>query len=100
MNELTNETYSVLVGEFVLIRRQGYYMLQIYVPCTMIVVLSWVSFWINKEAGMARCSLGVNTVLCLTALRIGVREEMPIVNYATALDVHRERLAPPHIYLF
>ena len=34
-----------------------------YVPSLLIVVLSWVSFWINIEAAPARTALGITTVL-------------------------------------
>ena len=32
--------------------------LQVYVPCTLIVVLSWVGFWLNREATSDRVGLG------------------------------------------
>jgi len=31
---------------------------QVYVPCVLIVVLSWVSFWIHREATSDRVGLG------------------------------------------
>jgi hypothetical protein len=49
---------SILHIEFVLKREIGYYLLQIYLPCYLIVIISWVSFWINKDASPARVSLG------------------------------------------
>ncbi len=52
------EQSSVLVAELELIRQQGYFILQLYLPCSMLVVVSWVSFWIHKEAAIARVSLG------------------------------------------
>ena len=42
--------YSMLQVNFNLRRHVGYFLIQIYVPCSLIVVLSWVSFWINREA--------------------------------------------------
>ena len=33
-------------------------LLQVYVPCTLIVVLSWVGFWLNREATSDRVGLG------------------------------------------
>ena len=33
-------------------------MIQVYLPCTLIVILSWVSFWINREATSDRVALG------------------------------------------
>ena len=32
--------------------------MQVYVPCTLIVVLSWVGFWLNREATSDRVGLG------------------------------------------
>lgn len=37
----------------------GYFTIQTYIPCILTVVLSWVSFWINKDAVPARTSLGM-----------------------------------------
>ncbi|VDL68574.1 unnamed protein product [Nippostrongylus brasiliensis] len=34
----------------------------------LIVTISWVSFWLNREASPARVSLGVTTVLTMTTL--------------------------------
>lgn len=52
--------YVVLTVFFDLSRRMGYFTIQTYIPCTLIVVLSWVSFWINKDAVPARTSLGMS----------------------------------------
>jgi gamma-aminobutyric acid receptor subunit alpha len=50
--------YSVLQVSFNLRRKQGYFLIQVYVPCILIVVLSWVSFWLNREATSDRINLG------------------------------------------
>lgn len=52
------ELFSVLQVSFNLRRKQGYFLIQVYVPCILIVVLSWVSFWLNREATSDRISLG------------------------------------------
>ena len=31
---------------------------QVYGPCILLVVISWVSFWLNREATSDRISLG------------------------------------------
>lgn len=43
---------------FDLSRRMGYFTIQTYIPCILTVVLSWVSFWIKKDATPARTALG------------------------------------------
>ncbi|MEQ2248517.1 Gamma-aminobutyric acid receptor subunit gamma-2 [Ilyodon furcidens] len=65
----------------------GYFTIQTYIPCTLIVVLSWVSFWINKDAVPARTSLGITTVLTMTTLSTIARKSLPKVSYVTAMDL-------------
>lgn len=40
--------YSRLLCEIAFVRSMGYYLIQIYIPSTLIVVISWVSFWLNR----------------------------------------------------
>ncbi|KAL2077531.1 hypothetical protein ACEWY4_027035 [Coilia grayii] len=78
--------YSVQVVHFLLQRKLGYYLIQTYVPLIMVVVLSQVGFWINKESVPARTVAGITTVLTMTTLSISARECLPKVSYATAMD--------------
>uniref|UniRef100_H3C5A5 Gamma-aminobutyric acid type A receptor subunit alpha6a n=1 Tax=Tetraodon nigroviridis TaxID=99883 RepID=H3C5A5_TETNG len=78
--------YSVQVVHFHLQRKIGYYLIQTYIPLIMIVVLSQVSFWINKESVPARTVAGITTVLTMTTLSISARQSLPKVAYATAMD--------------
>ncbi|KAK5978986.1 Gamma-aminobutyric acid receptor subunit rho-2, partial [Trichostrongylus colubriformis] len=84
----THRNISVLKVYFKLQRQQGYYVLQIYTPCTLLVVMSWVSFWINKEASPARVALGIMTVLSMSTLGFGLRTDLPKVSHSTALDIY------------
>lgn len=79
---------SVLKVYFKLQRQQGYFVLQFYTPCTLLVVMSWVSFWINKEASPARVALGIMTVLSMSTLGFGLRNDLPKVSHPTALDIY------------
>ncbi|KAG5845312.1 hypothetical protein ANANG_G00137470 [Anguilla anguilla] len=79
--------YVVMSVFFDLSRRMGYFTIQTYIPCSMIVVLSWVSFWINKDAVPARTSLGITTVLTMTTLSTISRKSLPKVSYVTAMDL-------------
>ena len=62
--------YSTLQVDFQLQRHMGYFLIQIYVPCTLIVIISWVNFWINREATADRVSLGTKKSLSQTELKI------------------------------
>ncbi|KAL0125461.1 hypothetical protein PUN28_004520 [Cardiocondyla obscurior] len=78
--------YSMLLVYFHLQRHMGNFLIQVYGPCVLLVVLSWVSFWLNREATADRVSLGITTVLTMTFLGLEARTDLPKVSYPTALD--------------
>ena len=79
--------YTCLSADFRLTREYGYYIAQVYVPSCLIVMLSWVSFWIDLEAIPARVSLGLLTVLTMTTQSTGEKSSLPKVSYVKAIDV-------------
>ncbi|XP_059079847.1 gamma-aminobutyric acid receptor subunit alpha-3-like [Tigriopus californicus] len=83
---LNKGRHSTLVVGFHLQRHMGNFVIQVYGPCVLLVVISWVSFWLNREATSDRISLGVTTVLTMTFLGLEARTDLPQVAYATALD--------------
>ncbi|XP_048387751.1 gamma-aminobutyric acid receptor subunit alpha-4-like isoform X1 [Stegostoma tigrinum] len=85
VKSITGE-YVVMTVYFHLRRKMGYFMIQTYIPCIMTVILSQVSFWINKESVPARTVFGITTVLTMTTLSISARHSLPKVSYATAMD--------------
>nr|UUV79929.1 gamma-aminobutyric acid receptor GRD2 [Pediculus humanus corporis] len=82
----TIKEYSMLLVSFHLQRHMGNFLIQVYGPCILLVVLSWVSFWLNREATADRVSLGITTVLTMTFLGLEARTDLPKVPYPTALD--------------
>ena len=91
MNELfTNFTtlgnHSSLVAIFKMRRRIGYFLIDTYVPSTIIVIISWISFWINPDTAPARVALGITTVLTMTTLISSARASLPKVSYVKAID--------------
>ncbi|KAM9482073.1 gamma-aminobutyric acid receptor subunit gamma-3 [Clarias gariepinus] len=83
----TSGDYVVMTVYFDLSRRMGYFTIQTYIPCILTVVLSWVSFWIKKDATPARTALGITTVLTMTTLSTVARTSLPRVSYVTAMDL-------------
>lgn len=48
-------------------RAIGHHLVQSYLPSILIVVISWVSFWLDVDAIPARVTLGVTTLLTISA---------------------------------
>lgn len=86
-------------------REFSYYLIQIYIPCCMLVIVSWVSFWLDQGAVPARVSLGkllylrhgpvnlhvtiigVTTLLTMATQTSGINASLPPVSYTKAIDV-------------
>lgn len=45
----------------------------------MLVIISWLSFWLDIKASPARISLTITTLLTLTTMSNGSRQELPHV---------------------
>ncbi|XP_076316053.1 gamma-aminobutyric acid receptor subunit beta-like isoform X2 [Tachypleus tridentatus] len=85
---LATGIYQRLSLSFELKRNIGYFIFQTYLPSILIVMLSWVSFWINHEATSARVALGITTVLTMTTISTGVRSSLPRISYVKAIDIY------------
>nr|XP_002119693.1 gamma-aminobutyric acid receptor subunit beta-3-like [Ciona intestinalis] len=81
-------SYPRVSLSFLLKRNIGFFILQTYLPCSLITILSWVSFWINHEATAARVALGITTVLTVTTISTNVRQSLPKIPDIKALDVY------------
>ncbi|XP_050362902.1 gamma-aminobutyric acid receptor subunit beta-like isoform X1 [Nymphalis io] len=86
--KLATGIYQRLSLSFKLRRNIGYFVFQTYLPSILIVMLSWVSFWINHEATSARVALGITTVLTMTTISTGVRSSLPRISYVKAIDIY------------
>nr|XP_002737456.1 PREDICTED: glycine receptor subunit alpha-3-like [Saccoglossus kowalevskii] len=86
-NPYTTGNYTLLVVQFTLRRLMAFYILQTYIPSILLVVLSWVSFWISADAAPARVGLGITTVLTMTTQSSGILASLPRVSYIKAIDV-------------
>ncbi|KAH9388858.1 Glycine receptor subunit alpha-3 [Tyrophagus putrescentiae] len=80
-------SYSCLRVSLLFKREFSYYLIQIYIPCCMLVIVSWVSFWLDPNAIPARVSLGVTTLLTMATSISGINSSLPPVSYTKAIDV-------------
>ncbi|XP_040565593.1 glutamate-gated chloride channel isoform X1 [Lepeophtheirus salmonis] len=79
--------YSCLTVDLTFKREFSYYLLTIYVPCCMLVIVSWVSFWLDPNAVPARVSLGVTTLLTMSTQTASISNSLPPVAYTKSIDV-------------
>uniref|UniRef100_A0A915PSG0 Gamma-aminobutyric acid receptor subunit beta n=1 Tax=Setaria digitata TaxID=48799 RepID=A0A915PSG0_9BILA len=84
---LSSGNYSRLTCAFLFKRNIGFYIIQIYLPSTLIVVISWVSFWLNRDATPARVALSVLTILTMTTLTATTNASLPKVSYVKSIDI-------------
>ncbi|XP_053111456.1 gamma-aminobutyric acid receptor subunit alpha-2 isoform X3 [Hemicordylus capensis] len=56
--------YTVMTAHFHLKRKIGYFVIQTYLPCIMTVILSQVSFWLNRESVPARTVFEKRKSIC------------------------------------
>merc|ERR1719297_264057 len=68
-------------------RRLGYFMFHTYIPTCLIVMMSWISFWIKPEAVPARVTLGVTSLLTLSTQHANSQKSLPPVSYIKAIDM-------------
>ena len=68
-------------------RHVGYYVLKIMLPLLLIVMMSWIVFWIDPKEMGTQVSVSVTSMLTLIAYRFRVGSSVPRVSYLTKLDL-------------
>ncbi|KAG8178534.1 hypothetical protein JTE90_027844 [Oedothorax gibbosus] len=76
---------SCLEKSILLRRRYGYYLINVYIPTSLIVAMSMLTFWIPPDAVPARVTLGVTSLL--TVITKQYQAGMPNVSYVVALNI-------------
>ena len=79
--------YTQLKGIFYFERLIGYAIMQIYVPSICVVMVSWISLWVNRTAIPARVALCITTLLTISSFWSSINGQLPRVNYVKAIDI-------------
>ncbi|XP_067121469.1 glutamate-gated chloride channel-like [Centruroides vittatus] len=79
--------YTTLKAIFVFDRMITAHLINTYIPSTLIVALSWLSFWLDVGAVPARVTLGVTSLLTLATQIVQSRKNLPPVSYVNAMDI-------------
>ena len=67
-------------------RRLHHYVIKAIVPLCLIVIMSWVVFWISPDQVPNQLSVAVTTVLTLIAFHIALSGRLPDIPYLTHMD--------------
>lgn len=78
--------YRDMIVTFTFSRRIGYYLINFYVPCIIMVIMSWIVFWTDRNNIGDRIALGITTVLTIVFLLGSSNSTMPRVSYPKAID--------------
>ena len=87
--EYSTGKFTCLEVVFIFKRRLGYYLFHTYVPTCLIVIMSWISFWIKPEAVPARVTLGVTSLLTLSTQHANSQKSLPPVSYIKVNQLRR-----------
>ncbi len=72
--------------EFDAKRYIGYYLVKVLLPLLMIVMMSWIVFWIHPSESGSQISVSITSMLTLIAYRFALGAMLPKVSYITRMD--------------
>ena len=67
-------------------RASLYYMMTMFLPMSLIVLMAWSVFWIQPDIVPARIGLSTASIFSLLALGFSIRLSLPAVSYMTRAD--------------
>lgn len=81
-------SYSYIQLNFIFKRLTHHYLVTIYIPSTMIVILSWLSFFILPKDHVLKCIISLFSLITLTIFVALVNDDLPLTNYTRAIDLY------------
>ena len=81
------ETNLRFVFTFDAQRKQSFYLFKVITPLILIVMMSWVAFWIDPAESGTDISVAVTSMLTLIAYRFAIGTFLPVISYLTRLDL-------------
>ena len=91
----TNKTYPYWSGNFTVLsaqlkfkRKMGFFVIQCFLPMIILVMLSWVSFYLDPSDVGNRLMIGVTLILTTVFLLGYNSSSLPKVSYIKAVDVY------------
>jgi hypothetical protein len=75
------------VYEFEADRMVGYYVVKVFLPLLLIVLMSWAVFWIDPSLVSAQISVSITSMLTLIAYQFVLADLLPKISYITRMDI-------------
>ncbi len=79
--------FTCLKINFLLERDVGYHVIRLFVPSGLVVVLSWVAFWLGRDAPTSRVVVVMLSMTSLLFLAHSTYDAVPSVSYVTSVDI-------------
>ncbi|KAK6028936.1 hypothetical protein OSTOST_04962 [Ostertagia ostertagi] len=74
--------YWSCIRAFIVMKRLVlFHIIQTYIPTGMLVSISWMTFWLDPRASPARITLTITSLLTLTTMSNGARQDLPQVGF-------------------
>ncbi|UCF19202.1 MAG: hypothetical protein JSU87_14945 [Gemmatimonadota bacterium] len=81
------ESFPMLVYEWEVRRKIGYYIWKVILPLAMVVMMSWVVFWLDPKQAGPQIGIAATSILTLIAYRFTLGFLVPRLSYLTRLDL-------------
>ena len=79
--------YSAINLDLVFERETGPYLLKVFIPITMLVIVSWLGFFIKVNEQFLKSIISLLVLITLVIALTVMNKELPRVSYTKALDV-------------
>jgi len=80
-------TYSCLSLDLTMTRHSSYQVLTIYIPYTMVIVVSYSVFWLHQTNSLARLGISLCSLLTVAAKSALINMALPPVSYTKVVDI-------------
>ena len=85
--KLTKEsTYSRLTYKIKIVRKSGFYFQKILVPCVLLLIISYLVFFIRAKDLEVAVGCTVTSVLACIAIQLVIADDLPAIGYITLAD--------------
>jgi hypothetical protein len=74
-------TYSCVLATFKFSRHAKYYLTQVFIPCTMFVIIGYLVFWLEPSNLMARLAISLSTLYVATSQVSQLNSDLPKAPY-------------------